>query len=566
MVREGNTAFMAGDFALAARRWESVAARLLPKRERSLLRLAVLARSRAAADQERLLRVTASLAADEPATALPLYTRLAEAAGDTGERAALARCRLLITLDQPASAESALEAFIKRYPGDAGAWLELGRLQAFTLNKVADGAGALETAARSSSPIGVEARYLLCGVLVKQGKWKDAVNALEKFQADFPDSRFAAAADMSLKTCRERITKAAPAAGSQEALAVKEKLSHQQALQKAEQAYDGKGYEDAYKRYTAMLRDPDFKNERPLCSLRLALCQLAMGREKEGLTGLDQTARLYPDSQEAGEALFTAATFYLENYQDFNSAASRCQRLVDKYPEHPLRKEAELMLVKTLICKDRLQAAEILLERLDKETPQPANAPPDEIRRLLAVCRGDSPVRDGLTLVREPANQAQLRLADTRFAAREYAKAAKLYNDCARRMPGTDGAAYASLQRARCLNQMGEYKDALSLYKQFTKRYRNSQLAPQALLRAGVMQVGPLHNQSAGEKIFKIIVDRYPNAPAAQTAAVYLATLTLWDGDYKQALEEYEAYLKRWPDGEHTLYVKKHIESIREKI
>ncbi|MDT8389626.1 MAG: tetratricopeptide repeat protein [Lentisphaeria bacterium] len=185
--------------------------------------------------------------------AVELMTREGNAAFMAGDFALAARCRLLITLDQPAAAESALEAFIKRYPGDAAAWLELGRLQAFTLNKVADGAGALETAARSSSPIGVEARYLLCGVLVKQGKWKDAVNALEKFQADFPDSRFAAAADMSLKTCRERITKAAPAAGSQEALAVKEKLSHQQALQKAEQAYDGKGYEDANKRYSALL-------------------------------------------------------------------------------------------------------------------------------------------------------------------------------------------------------------------------------------------------------------------------------------------------------------------------
>ncbi|MDT8389627.1 MAG: tetratricopeptide repeat protein [Lentisphaeria bacterium] len=126
-----------------------------------------------------------------------------------------------------------------------------------------------------------------------------------------------------------------------------------------------------------------------MCSLRLALCQLAMGREKEGLAGLDQTARLYPDSPQAGEALFTAAAFYLDNDQDFNSAVSRCQRLVDKYPEHPLRKEAELMLAKTLICQDRLQAAEILLERLDKEDPQPVNAPPDEIRRLLAACRGD---------------------------------------------------------------------------------------------------------------------------------------------------------------------------------
>ena len=74
--------------------------------------------------------------------------------------------------------------------------------------------------------------------------------------------------------------------------------------------------------------------------------------------------------------------------------------------------------------------------------------------------------------------------------SRKRTKARPLYLKAA---PASETAAWANLQRARCLANLDRRDKALDIYDLFKKDYRKSGWADDALLRAGVLCADPMN-------------------------------------------------------------------------
>jgi TolA-binding protein len=82
--------------------------------------------------------------------------------------------------------------------------------------------------------------------------------------------------------------------------------------------------------------------------------------------------------------------------------------------------------------------------------------------------------------------------------------------------------------------------------------YRESQYAHEALLRAGVIYVGPLHDMDSGAKMYSTLLERYPHSTTAETAQYHLATLAYWKKDWERALEMYQRVAEAYPNGRYA--------------
>jgi len=149
----------------------------------------------------------------------------------------------------------------------------------------------------------------------------------------------------------------------------------------------------------------------------------------------------------------------------------------------------------------------------------------------------------------------QVRMGDIQFTAKDYAKARRIYEKVVRTAPGTETAAYALLQAGRCCNQLRRYREALHRYNQFLTTYKESQYADEALLRAGVIYVGPLNDMEAGAKMYATLLERYPTSNEAETAQYHLATLAYWKKDWNQALALYRKVTETWPRGKYVQFI-----------
>jgi len=138
-------------------------------------------------------------------------------------------------------------------------------------------------------------------------------------------------------------------------------------------------------------------------------------------------------------------------------------------------------------------------------------------------------------------------LGDTVFTAKQYRKAVHAYQQVVRQAPNTEEAAYCLMQSGRCHNQLRDYQKALSCYRQFLDAYKSSAWADDALIRAGVIYVGPLNQKQAGAKLYETILERYPDGNQADQALVHLATLAAWERNWEKSFQLYEQLLQRYP-------------------
>ena len=122
--------------------------------------------------------------------------------------------------------------------------------------------------------------------------------------------------------------------------------------------------------------------------------------------------------------------------------------------------------------------------------------------------------------------------------------------------PRNDAEAQEALfQKGRCWNQARQYRKALRCYDAFLTAYKGSQYADDALLRAGVIHVGPLHDAARGARLYTTILERYPDSNAAETALYHLATLAFWDRDWERARALYRRVLETWPEGPYARFL-----------
>lgn len=479
----------------------------------------------------------------------------------------------LHALKQPRQALACWDELLKPDvvdPYQDDALLEMAKTYAFDLNQVEPALKLYERFFKTfpASKRLMEARYQECGVYYRQGKHAEAQARFERFLKDFPNSYLTAEAGKLLALCEKKLAAPPPApkptpkptvvprsSGSLDSTA---ELS--QALAGAEELFRKGRYEDALAAYQKIRSNFPFSAKDELSFFRIGQCYVNMGQDDKAVAAWGEIvtkSRGKPESEYADDSLLALADLYLQTRGEPEKALEYCQTLIKTLPESELIPRAEHQAGLIYFYQGKPNEARAIFEKERALAPQDTNAPPDGLTRLLEACKGERRyVPDCQETARGRLADTQIRQGDVYFTAKEYAKAKTRYAQAVRLAPGTEEAAYALLQAGRCYNQLGQFKNALRSYEPFLKEYQNSGWADDALLRAGVIYVGPLRDGKSGAKLYRTILERYPKGNEADRALLNLALLSYWGRDFSKARDLFQRLLEEYPDSRYAPYVK----------
>jgi TolA-binding protein len=269
------------------------------------------------------------------------------------------------------------------------------------------------------------------------------------------------------------------------------------------------------------------------------------------------------------DCLLAKGMALIEEKGEDKTAESLFREVIVKYPESPRRAEAYVWLGITLMLQSRQAEAEAAIREARKCRSSSLDDPWDPLNRLLKVCEGDKSLWPDRSRLREDAQaRRETALADLLFASCDYRKAQRIYTRVANSSKDMETSARATLQAGRCWNQIRQYAKALACYERFTKSpYDKSAFADAALLRAGVISVGPMNQHRKGKEYYQLILERYPGGEYAEMAELYLCTLSIWEQDWKKALDMHEMFVKRYPKSPNSLFInKERLPSIRKSL
>lgn len=317
---------------------------------------------------------------------------------------------------------------------------------------------------------------------------------------------------------------------------------------------------------------------------RLGQCQAALGEEEHAIETWQKLlilAALNLPCEYADDSLLAQADTWLNLLDRPDRALKCCQTLQTEYPDSELIPQAEHLIGLVFFHQGELEKAKDIFEQelarrearlaeasqpadtnvlalrsLDTLRGQDEEGPQTGLERLIAACQDRQAAGLFKAGMKNTAgDNPMIRKGDMQFTAKDYTKARQNYERAVRKAPGTEQAAYALLQAGRCLNQMRQYRQALWCYEQFLTKYRQSQYADDALVRAGVIYVGPLRNMASGAKMYTTILERYPDSNEAETAQYHLATLAYWKKEFPKALALYQQVAETWPDGKYAEFI-----------
>lgn len=95
---------------------------------------------------------------------------------------------------------------------------------------------------------------------------------------------------------------------------------------------------------------------------------------------------------------------------------------------------------------------------------------------------------------------------------------------------------------------MGQTDKALSAYRKLIDRYPKDPRQPAILLRIGDLYASVLHDEAMAIKSYGRVIETYPLSEAAVLAHERRAHLSQKAGNIDQAIEDYSALLKHFPD------------------
>jgi tetratricopeptide (TPR) repeat protein len=425
-----------------------------------------------------------------------------------------------------------------------------------------------------SKPLLTRVRYWYAGALLKQRKLPEAAVEFKRFIKDFPETVEIDLAKGYLVQCETSIKdqearnqkhrvdlearqKAAEAVKS----AVKAPDRSVVLFQEAEALRKEGNYKDAAKKYEA-IRFQGFGPNLDKALARLGGCRYALGDVPAAMEAWEGALKLPASPTNAAiraSCLMSLGSAYLNDLTDPVKAGKRFEELLARYPDSTNAVEASVKWAIALLYQDRPKEAERLLLAAQEKRGKPPEGPRDEIRRLLQICKGGQ--WGLLATLKDRKRNAEverwLRLAELQFAAYDYKRAWKAYDQVVKLGPDGGEGGYALMQSARCWNQLGEHDKALSLYKLFKDEpYNTSPYADDALIRAGVIQVSYKNNLKAGAGLFRYVTENLQGGDMAPMAYFRLGTILMWQRDWAQSKEVYQAFIRLYPNNPCVPYIK----------
>ena len=145
--------------------------------------------------------------------------------------------------------------------------------------------------------------------------------------------------------------------------------------------------------------------------------------------------------------------------------------------------------------------------------------------------------------------QADLAMADVFLAGGRFERALRHYRHAARPLAGQTGEDRCALGMAQSLTALGRAPEALRIFGHFKEKFGRSPLAPEALLRAGVLSASPrINNFRQARQWFALVANNHPGTDAARAAEFYDATLAWRSCKWTEAEKLYKAFAANHPD------------------
>ena len=245
---------------------------------------------------------------------------------------------------------------------------------------------------------------------------------------------------------------------------------------------------------------------------------------KESLKTYDQFFSLFGAGELAAQAWFyRGEAFYelsrLENGPDLlSNAAAAYQRVINEYPDTPLRRRAQFAYGTCLEEMADFVAAEKVYQSYLEEYPKDEKA--DEIRLRLA----DTLLQQGVSA----KNAGDTEIAQTRFDQADEIYQRLIDN------PSFSSRAAAMYQRAYCLLLTGQYKTAADLYATVANDHKEFEYADEAALDAGKYYFSA-GDMPLAEKWLNLVAEK--DGEQRPEATHWLCRIQLEQGAHQTALD-----------------------------
>ena len=469
-----------------------------------------------------------------------------------GWRAEDLHAHLLLEAGKAEAAADIWQELIKSRRGPADS-LALSRAEALGAAKFSDGIAAyrewLKAYPQSSLRERAEAQLAL--LLAGSGHLAEATAALAAFLERYPQSRFAPAVDEALKRSQAASAKIAgleaERAAKEEALRDDPALA---ALERAEELFARKRYDLALNEFMS------FRSVRqhPLWGRAwhgLGQTFYALGQTDKALdawTEIQRRAVINTNIAMVAESYRASGDAYLEDRADparALAAYGSALRLKPDLADGAFDLNRGLAL---LMQGETAQAVAIFTERRDD-----AAADQVEFQRwdnLARQCAAGhlAPLTDGLPPTQRRA-QADLAMGEALSAVGSFERALRHYRRATRPLSGQAGGDLCALGLARAHAALNQPQEALRLFAHFKERLARSPLAPEALLRAGVLSASPrVGDFRQAREWFDLLAKRHPGTPETLAAEFYAATLAWRERKWVEAEKLHKAFAAAHPD------------------
>jgi TolA-binding protein len=471
---------------------------------------------------------------------------------------------------------------LKRYPEAVACWenvlgrmganewkddclLEMARTQAFSLKDYTAAENSYARLLREypKSDRRLEAEYQLAGITFLKADYPTAKSRLEKFLKDYPNNPVATEAKECLARCEAALN---PVAKRVETPPSKKPATEgEKLLAEADALFAKKDYKEAQARYERLVTGFKAAPEYDRAALRNGQCWKELDEPQRALRTWQELVRWKPQSAVAAEAMLEMGSLHLEDLNDPVAAQAAFEKLLAEYPQSLLAPQAWHRLGLALFRQGQWDRAKsvFVAEQTAQGGPN-TNAPPTELDRLITACQAKKPLTPDRPRGRDKL-ESQMATADLLFTAKEYAKAARVYEKVVRAQPGGEPAAYCLMQAGRCYVQLRQPQRAIAVYRQFLDKYRASQWADDALIRAGVVYVSLLGQEPQGRQTFERILEQYPKGDQADQALLHLASLAYWKRRNAEALRRCRQLLEQYPSSPLVAFVQAQLIPTLEK-
>lgn len=313
----------------------------------------------------------------------------------------------------------------------------------------------------------------------------------------------------------------------------------------------------------------------PYAALLLGDVNLEMKNAEEAIKWYGLAADALPGGARTVEARFGRAKALLQK-GEATQAAADLQQLLNDYPRSASRHEIRLNLAFALEKSGQLEKAIEAAEWLYAWAPASASAeqaykllvqyqesqtagyrgpnPAVQYRRALQLLKSgqvDPGLSLMLSLAQDPAVEAQLprrftfELAKAYFQAKQYREAASHLDAWySRALP--DEKPEALFWRALTQGRLGQFDEAIRLYKLLARTWPKSAHSERAMMKIGLLRLDE-GSFNLAEEAFAAYRERYPKSKEADTAFWYVAWAQLRQGHYTEAQGTFNDFLKRFP-------------------